>query len=247
LCSGSACARPPARPWRDRERMCCGTELAAHPYPRSRRRPRRAAPFPSTRTRLTVRLPLSVSMMRGPVPAFQAGQRVGRRHPDNHGGQLVGDVLDETVGFDVGTADRMVRSCTCLLERVGANGVTLTSAGHPPSAYVVSRRGRTGPGGEEEWIGKGNLVSQTTLRRLRHSGRWMLHARSMRYLDDDDRRAVETGRSRASTASCCGIALQSSHAPVSPVSLPVLHLIGSMRPVMTRQWSGGAWPVPALG
>ncbi len=80
-----------------------------------------------------------------------------------------------------------------------------------------------------------------------HSGRWMLYARSMRYLDDDDRRAVETGRSRASTASCCGIALQSSHAPVSPVSLDALHLIGSMRPVMTRQWSGGAWPVPALG
>lgn len=74
--------------------------------------------------------------------------------------QLIGKArLDQPVVVDAATASRMVRPYTWLLNRVGDQGVKLTSAGYLPPAHVATAMTELGLG--EEWIGKGNRESQT--------------------------------------------------------------------------------------
>ena len=67
--------------------------------------------------------------------------------------------LDQPVLVDAASATRMVRPYTWLLDRVGDDGVQLTSAGYLPPAHVEAAVAELGLG--EEWIGKGNRESQT--------------------------------------------------------------------------------------
>jgi pRiA4b ORF-3-like protein len=67
--------------------------------------------------------------------------------------------LDEPVLVDAGTAVRMVRPYSWLLDRVGAKGIKLTGAGYLPPAHVEAATAALGLG--EEWIGKGNREVQT--------------------------------------------------------------------------------------
>ena len=67
--------------------------------------------------------------------------------------------LDEPVLVDAGTAVRMVRSYSWLLDRVGAEGIKLTGAGYLPPAHVEAATAALGLG--EEWMGKGNREVQT--------------------------------------------------------------------------------------
>jgi hypothetical protein len=67
--------------------------------------------------------------------------------------------LDEPVLIDLGTAARMVRPYSWLLERVGPDGIKLTGAGYLPPAHVEAAMAELGLG--EEWIGKGNREVQT--------------------------------------------------------------------------------------
>lgn len=81
-----------------------------------------------------------------------AGKRELRR--------LISDArLDQPVLVDAGTAARMARPYTWLLNRVGDDGIKLTSAGYLPPAHVEA--GVTELGLGEEWIGKGNRENQT--------------------------------------------------------------------------------------
>jgi hypothetical protein len=67
--------------------------------------------------------------------------------------------LDQPVLVDAANATRMVRPYTWLLDRVGDDGVKLTSAGYLPPAQVEAAVAELALG--EEWIGKGNRESQT--------------------------------------------------------------------------------------
>jgi hypothetical protein len=67
--------------------------------------------------------------------------------------------LDQPVLVDAAIAARMVRPYTWLLDRVGDDGIKLTSAGYLPPAHVEAAMAELGLG--EEWIGKGNRESQT--------------------------------------------------------------------------------------
>jgi hypothetical protein len=74
--------------------------------------------------------------------------------------RLIGDAaLDQPVQVDTATATRMVRPYIWLLDRVGAEGITLTSAGYLPPVHVNAAV--TELGVAREWIGKGNRESQT--------------------------------------------------------------------------------------
>jgi hypothetical protein len=67
--------------------------------------------------------------------------------------------LDEPVRVDAGTAARMVRPYSWLLDRVGTEGIKLTGAGYLPPAHVEAAMAALNLG--EEWIGKGNREVQT--------------------------------------------------------------------------------------
>lgn len=56
------------------------------------------------------------------------------------------------------TAARMIHPYTSLLDRVGTEGITLTSAGYLPPVHVEAAV--TELGLVTEWIGKGNRESQ---------------------------------------------------------------------------------------
>jgi hypothetical protein len=74
--------------------------------------------------------------------------------------RLIGDAaLDQPVQVDTETAARMVHPYTWLLDRVGADGITLTSAGYLPPVHVEAAV--TELGLATEWIGKVNRESQT--------------------------------------------------------------------------------------
>jgi hypothetical protein len=78
----------------------------------------------------------------------------GRRHLR----QLIGDALADPPVMDAGTAARMVRPYSWLLDRVGPAGITLTSAGYLPPALVAAAVAELDLGWE--WIGGGNRESQ---------------------------------------------------------------------------------------
>jgi len=67
--------------------------------------------------------------------------------------------LDEPILIDAETAARMVRPYMWLLDRVGTDGVKLTSAGYLPPIHVEAAM--TELGMEDEWIGKFNREDQT--------------------------------------------------------------------------------------
>jgi hypothetical protein len=67
--------------------------------------------------------------------------------------------LDERVKVDVETAARMVRPYAWLLDRVGVDGIKLTSAGYLPPVHV--KAAMTELGMEDEWIGTYNRESDT--------------------------------------------------------------------------------------
>jgi hypothetical protein len=67
--------------------------------------------------------------------------------------------LDQPVLVDAASATRMVRPYRWLLDRVGDDGIKLTSAGYLPPAHVEAAVAELGLG--EEWIGKGNRENQT--------------------------------------------------------------------------------------
>jgi Plasmid pRiA4b ORF-3-like protein len=74
--------------------------------------------------------------------------------------QLIGKArLDQPVLIDAETAARMVRPYSWLLNRVGDDGIKLTSAGYLPPAHVEAAMTDLDLG--EEWIGKGNRENQT--------------------------------------------------------------------------------------
>jgi hypothetical protein len=65
----------------------------------------------------------------------------------------------EPVFVDVETAARMVRPYTWLLDRIGAEGIKLTSAGYLPPAHVEAAAAELGLA--DEWIGSYNRENQT--------------------------------------------------------------------------------------
>jgi hypothetical protein len=67
--------------------------------------------------------------------------------------------LEQPVSVEAATAARMVRPYAWLLDRVGDDGIRLTSAGYLPPPHVEAAMAELGLG--EEWIGKGNRESQT--------------------------------------------------------------------------------------
>ncbi len=74
--------------------------------------------------------------------------------------RLIGDAaLDQPVQVDTDTAARMIHPYPWLLDRVGTEGITLTSAGWLPPVHVEAAV--TELGLATEWIGKGNRESQT--------------------------------------------------------------------------------------
>jgi hypothetical protein len=107
--------------------------------------------------------------------------------------QLIDNALAERADVDAGTAARMVRPYTWLLDRVGAAGVTLTGAGYLPPADVAATVAELGL--EKEWIGKGNRENQTLpVLHLRES------AARMGLLRKQRGRLVLTTRGRAAQA-----------------------------------------------
>ena len=74
--------------------------------------------------------------------------------------QLIGDArLDQPALVDAETAARMVHPYAWLLNRVGDDGIQLTSAGYLPPVHVEAAMTELSLG--EEWIGKGNRENQT--------------------------------------------------------------------------------------
>lgn len=67
--------------------------------------------------------------------------------------------LATDIEVDRATAERMVRPYTWLLDRVGAGGIRLTTAGYLPPAQVAAAFAELGLA--EEWIGRGNRESDT--------------------------------------------------------------------------------------
>jgi hypothetical protein len=114
-----------------------GLELASDPAP-STPEPQRSLPAPLDDLVHAVRTP--------------AAKRELRR--------LLGSAqLDQPVLVDTAAAARMVGSYAWLLDRVGDDGIKLTSAGYLPPHHVEAAVAELGLG--EEWIGKGNRESQT--------------------------------------------------------------------------------------
>src|SRR5262249_55361201 len=75
-------------------------------------------------------------------------------------GQLTRDArLDQPVLVDAKTAARMVHPYTWLLNRVGDDGIMLTSAAYLPPVHVEAALTELSLG--EQWIGKGNRENQT--------------------------------------------------------------------------------------
>ena len=72
---------------------------------------------------------------------------------------IAGAGLDEPIEIDADTAAQMVAPYTWLLNRVGADGIKLTSAGYLPPAEVEAAMAELGL--SHEWIGKGNREVQT--------------------------------------------------------------------------------------
>ena len=72
---------------------------------------------------------------------------------------LAGARLDQPVLVDAATATQMVRPYAWLLDRVGGDGIKLTSAGYLPPLHVEAAVAELSLG--EEWIGKGNRENQT--------------------------------------------------------------------------------------
>lgn len=73
---------------------------------------------------------------------------------------LINDAeLDKPISVGLDDATRFVRRYTWLLDRVGSEGITLTSAGYLPPAHVEAAVADLGI--DEEWIGKGNREVQT--------------------------------------------------------------------------------------
>jgi hypothetical protein len=73
--------------------------------------------------------------------------------------QLIGDALATPPRVDADSAARMVRPYSWLLDRVGADGITLTTAGYLPPAHVAAAVADLGLA--DEWIGTGNRENQT--------------------------------------------------------------------------------------
>lgn len=67
--------------------------------------------------------------------------------------------LTRPVQVDLATAERMVRPYAWLLDRVGARGIRLTSAGYLPPVHVSAAFTELGLAGE--WIGQGNREADT--------------------------------------------------------------------------------------
>jgi hypothetical protein len=67
--------------------------------------------------------------------------------------------LGRPVRVDPGTAERMVRPYAWLLDRVGAGGIKLTSAGYLPPVHVRAAFSELGLA--EEWIGQGSREADT--------------------------------------------------------------------------------------
>lgn len=67
--------------------------------------------------------------------------------------------LDEPVLVDAAVATRMVRRYAWLVDRVGEQGIRLTSAGYLPPTEVSAAMSELGM--HEEWIGKGNREDLT--------------------------------------------------------------------------------------
>ncbi|MEP7025088.1 MAG: hypothetical protein ABJB47_15105 [Actinomycetota bacterium] len=115
-----------------------------------------------------------------------AGKRQLRR--------LIDDALAEPPGqVDAAVMEQMVSPFTWLLNRVGDGGITLTSAGYLPPAYVAAAM--TDLGLREEWPGEGNRENLTIpILHLRES------ATKMGLLRKHRGRLVLTARGRSATA-----------------------------------------------
>jgi Plasmid pRiA4b ORF-3-like protein len=101
--------------------------------------------------------------------------------------------LDQPTDVDTAAAARMVRPYTWLLDRVGDDGIKLTSAGYLPPSHVETAVAELGLG--EEWIGKGNRENQTLpVLHLRESATAMglLRKRNGMLLPTSRARAVRT-------------------------------------------------------
>jgi hypothetical protein len=95
-----------------------------------------------------------------PEPLDELVQAVRTSNGKRRLRQLIGDAaLDQPVQVDVETAVRMVRPYMWLLNRVGTDGITLTSAGYLPPVHVEAAV--TELRLAQEWISKGNRESQT--------------------------------------------------------------------------------------
>ena len=117
--------------------MLSGLQLASEPAPGSQD-PERSLPGPLDDLLHAIRTP--------------AGQRELRR-------LLASARLNQPAGVDTATAARMVHPYTWLLDRVGADGIKLTSAGYLPPAHVEAAVAELNLGAE--WIGKGNRENLT--------------------------------------------------------------------------------------
>ena len=117
--------------------MLAGLELASEAAP-STAEPARSLPGPLGDLLHAIRTP--------------TGKRELRR-------LLASAQLDQPVAVDAGTAARMVCPYTWLLDRVGDDGIKLTSAGYLPPPHVEAAVAELGLG--KEWIGKGNRENQT--------------------------------------------------------------------------------------
>lgn len=95
-----------------------------------------------------------------PEPLDELVHAVGTSNGKRRLRRLIGNAaLDQPVQVDAETAARMVHPYTWLLDRVGTDGITLTSAGYLPPVHVEAVV--TELGLAQEWIGKGNRESQT--------------------------------------------------------------------------------------
>lgn len=95
-----------------------------------------------------------------PEPLKALGDAI--RSPDHQEqfDQLIADAgLDAPIDIDAETAAQMVAPYTWLLNRVGVEGLKLTSAGYMPPVHVEAAFTELGLG--DEWIGKGNREDMT--------------------------------------------------------------------------------------
>lgn len=74
-------------------------------------------------------------------------------------GRVIGPEADDVPDVDKATAARMVHPYAWLMDRVGAEGIKLTSAGYLPPSHVEAITAELGL--SDEWIGTFNRESQT--------------------------------------------------------------------------------------